>query len=54
MITLLIWKTYPTNKHRSDELQVPKADNDYIIDALSKDGDKVLSGVKKYREITDT
>jgi len=22
-----IWKTYPTNKHRQDELQIPHADN---------------------------
>jgi hypothetical protein len=53
-LILEIWKTYPTNKHRADELQVPHSDATLIIEALAKDSDKVLAGVKAYRTATDS
>lgn len=49
-----IWKTYPTNKHRQDELTIPRIDNEAILDALAQDGEKVLAGVGAYRQATDS
>lgn len=53
-LVLKIWQTYPTNKHRRDELQAPRLDAEAILNALAKDGDKVLVGVQAYRKATDT
>jgi hypothetical protein len=41
-------------ERRTDELHVPHSDATIIIDALAKDDDKVLTGVKAYRKATDS
>jgi len=40
----LIWHTYPKNHHRADQIHIPKADADPIIEAIARDGEDFVLG----------
>ena len=50
-----LWRLYPGNRHRKDQLQIPPADLDPIILAVARDGGEVVTrGVEAFAKAVDT